>query len=96
MLIGPLQPANVRARSLQGNVAVFFPGVDVLFVFEGAEGADDAGAGFGGLDDGVDVAALSRNDGIGETIAEFGDFFLAQRFAPGFGRLSPVRACRRC
>ena len=60
-------------------------GVGVALVFEGAEGGDDAGASVGGLDDGVDVAALGGDEGIGEALAEFGDFFLAELGALGFG-----------
>jgi hypothetical protein len=56
---------------------VLFLGVGVALVFEGAEGGDDFGAGFGGFDDGVDVTTLGRDKRICEAVAEFGDFFLA-------------------
>src|SRR6202795_4461336 len=69
----------------QWNVAVFFAGIRVALVFEGTKRGDDAGSGVGGFDDGVNVAALGSDEGIGEAVAEFGDFFLAEFFAPGFG-----------
>jgi hypothetical protein len=71
---GRLPALRVR---LQGDVAVFFLGVGVALLGEGAEGGDDLGAGFGRFDDGVDVAALCGYEGIREAVAEFGDFFLA-------------------
>ncbi len=63
---------------------MFFLGVGVALVFEGAERGDDFLAGGGGLDDGVDVALVGGDERIGEAFAEFGDFFLAQGFALGF------------
>ena len=62
---------------------MFFLGVGVALGFQGAEGGDDAGAGGGGLDYGVDVAALGGYEGVGEAVAKFGDFFAAQCFAFG-------------
>ena len=56
---------------------MFLAGVGIALVFQGAESGDDASAGFGGLDDGVNVAALGRDKGIGETVAELRDLFLA-------------------
>src|SRR5205823_563527 len=44
-----------------------------------------SGPGVGGLDDGVDVASFGGDEGIGKAVAEFGDFFLAELFALGFG-----------
>src|ERR1700727_2941050 len=70
---------DVRAATesrLEGDVAVFFLGVGVALVFQGAEGRDDFGAGFGRFDYGVDVAAFGGHEGIGEAVAEFGDLFL--------------------
>ena len=64
---------------------MFFAGVGVALVFEGAQGGDELGAGLRGLDDGVDVAALGGDVGIGEALAEIVDFFAAQLFAVGFG-----------
>ena len=46
---------------------------------------DDFGAGIGRLDDGVNIAAFGGDKGIGEAVAEFGDFLLTQRF-PFAGR----------
>src|SRR6266478_5194316 len=68
----------------QRDVAVFFLGVGVALGFQGAEGGDNSGAGGGGLDYGVDVAALGGYEGVGETVAKFFDFFTAHRFALGF------------
>src|SRR5882762_802401 len=70
---------------LQRDIAVFFARIGVFLVFKGAERGEDAGARVGGLDDGVDVAALGGNEWIGEAFAEFGNFFLAEFFALGFG-----------
>ncbi len=63
---------------------MFFLGVGVALGFQGAEGGDDAGAGGGGLDYGVDVAALGSYEGVSKAVAEFSDFFAAQGFAFGF------------
>src|SRR6266849_20257 len=84
MLHNPHSTRVVNAQSFsQRDVAVFFLGVGVALGFQGAEGGDDFGAGGGGLDYGVDVAALGGYEGIGEAIAEFGDFFAAHGFAFG-------------
>ncbi len=66
---------------------MLFLRIRITLVFEGAEGGDDPGTGVGGFDDGVNVAALGGHEWIGEAIPELGDFFLAQDFALGFGRL---------
>jgi len=79
------------SRSFKRNVSVFLAWIRIAFVFEGAERSDDAGARVGGLDDRVDVAALGGNEGIGETVAKFSDFFLTELFALGFGNLSSSR-----
>src|ERR1700693_6610078 len=85
MLHNPHSTRVENAQSFsQRDVAVLFLGVGVALGFQGAEGADDAGAGSGVLDYGVDVSALSGYEGIGEAVAEFGNFFAAQRFAFGF------------
>src|ERR1700676_2741711 len=76
--------AEEEVRS-ERNVAVFFTRVGVALVFQSAQGGDDSGAGFCGLNDGVDVAALGGDKGIGEAVAELGNFFAAEGFAPGFG-----------
>src|SRR6266436_7195493 len=68
----------------QRDVSVLFFGVGVALGFQGAEGGDDSGAGGGGLDYGVDVAALGGDEGVGEAVAELVDFFAAQGFALGF------------
>src|SRR5260370_37680386 len=82
MLHNPHSTRVENAQSFsQRDVAVFFLGVGVALGFQGAEGGDDSGAGGGGLDDGVDVAALGGYKGIGEAVAEFGDFFAAHGFA---------------
>src|SRR5580692_1514139 len=62
----------------QWYVAVFFLGVGVALVFEDAERGDDEAASVGGLDDAVEVAAFGGDERVGETVAEFGDFFLAK------------------
>ena len=59
---------------------MLFAGVGVALVFQGAEGADQFGAGLRGLDYGVDVAALGGYIGVGEAFAEVSDFFL-RRFS---------------
>src|ERR1700687_879889 len=85
MLHNPHSTRVENAQSFsQRDVAVLFLGVGGALGFPGAEGADDAGAGSGGLDDRGDVAALGGYEGIGEAVAEFGDFFATQRFAFGF------------
>jgi hypothetical protein len=68
---------QVASPTLQRYVAVFLAGVGVALVFQGAEGGDDAGAGFGRLDDRVDIAAFGGDEGVGKAFAEFGNFFLA-------------------
>src|SRR6266478_85398 len=84
MLHNPHSTRVENAQSFsQRDVAVFFLGVGVALGFQGAECGDDAGAGGGGLDDGVDVAALGGYEGIGKAVTEFGDFFAANRFAFG-------------
>src|SRR2546427_651957 len=86
---GGLSAAALQKGSgdLQRDVAVFFARVGVAFVFEGAQGGDDFRAGLRRGDDGVNVAALGGDVGIGEALAELGDFFLAEFFALAFGRL---------
>ena len=59
--------------------------VGVALVFERAQRGDEFRARLGRLDDGVDVAALGGDVGIGEALAELGDFFSAQALAVGFG-----------
>src|SRR6266481_9961667 len=84
MLHNPHSTRVENAQSFsQRDVAVFFLGVGVALGFQGAEGGDDAGAGGGGLDYGVDVAALGSYEGVSKAVAEFCDFFAAQRFALG-------------
>src|SRR2546421_4222470 len=77
--------ADDPTQKLQRDIAVFFARIGVFLVFEGAERGDDAGARVGGVDDGVDVAALGGNERIGEAFAEFGNFFLAEFFALRLG-----------
>src|SRR6266436_36160 len=77
----------MSTRSAYRDVAVFFLRVGVALVFERVEGGDDAGARVGGFNDGIDVAALGRHEGIGKAFAEFGNFLLAESFALGFGSL---------
>ena len=74
------------AQRLQRDIAVFFLGVRVALGFERAQGGDEFRARLRRLDDGVDVAALGGDVGIGEALAELGDFFAAQALAIGFGR----------
>src|SRR5260370_32756117 len=64
---------------------MFLAGIRVTFVFEGAKGGDNAGAGDGWLGDGIDVAAFGGDKRIGKALAKFGDFLLAKFFALGFG-----------
>src|SRR6266478_8214118 len=88
MLHNPHSTRVENAQSFsQRDVAVFFLGVGVALGFQGAEGGDDAGAGGGGLDHGVDVATLGGYEGIGEALAKLADFFAANRFAFGFRNL---------
>src|SRR5260370_11775748 len=82
MLHNPHSTRVENAQSFsQRDVAVFFLGVGVALGFQGAEGGDDAGAGGGGRDYGVDVGTLRSYEGIGGAVAEFGGFFAAQGFA---------------
>src|ERR1700687_5416618 len=88
MLHNPHSTRVENAQSFsQRDVAVLFLGVGVALGFQGAEGADDAGAGGGGLDYRVDVAALGGYEGVGEAVAEFGDFFAAHGFTFGLRNL---------
>ena len=59
------------------DVAVFLFGVNVALVFKGAQRSDDEAASVRRLDDAVEIAAFGGNERIGETVAKFGDFFLA-------------------
>src|SRR5438445_12315041 len=76
---------SLGIAALQRDVAMFLAGIGVAFVFKGTERSDDPRAGIGGFDDCVDVATLGGDKWVGETVAEFGDFFLAQFFALRFG-----------
>src|SRR6266436_6379090 len=85
MLHNPHSTRVENAQSFsQRDVAVFFLGVGVALGFQGAEGGDEADARGGGLDYGVDVAALGSYEGVSKAVAEFSDFFAAQGFAFGF------------
>src|SRR5205823_5545294 len=51
----------------------------------------DARAGFAGLNDVIDVASLGGHKGIGETLLELGDLFLAGSVRiGGGGELAPI------
>src|SRR2546430_10296126 len=89
----PCQALQTSICSLQRNIAMLLTGIRVALVFEGAERGDDAGARVGGVDDRVNVAALGGHERVGKAFAGFGDFFLAEFFAFGFGNsvgLAPV------
>src|SRR5215813_180289 len=70
----------------QRDVAVLFPGVGIALGFKSTKSGDDAGAGLGRFDDRVNVTALGGHKGVGESVAEFGDFLLAKFFAFRFRR----------
>jgi hypothetical protein len=59
---------------LQRNIAVLLSWHGVDFVFEHAEGLDEARTGFVGLDDVVDITAFGGDERSGEPIAILGDF----------------------
>src|SRR2546422_6058399 len=74
-----------RSCRSQRDIAVLVFRVGVALGFQGAERGDELGAGLRGLDDGVNVAALGSNVGIGEAFPELSDFFLTQAFALSLG-----------
>src|SRR6266566_5078636 len=80
-----LQALRTSSCSLQRDIAVFFLGVGVAFIFERAERSNNTCAGIGRLDDRVDIAAFSGDKRIGKALAEFGDFLLAEFFSLGSG-----------
>src|SRR5256884_5392365 len=73
----------ISTPSSERDVAVFFARVGVALVIEGAKRGDHPSASVGGFDHRVDVAALGGDKRIGEAVAEFRDFLLAQFLAPG-------------
>src|ERR1039458_6252223 len=58
---------------------MFFTGHGVDLVFEHFESPDDAGAGFVGFDDVIDVAAFGGDEGVGEAVAELAGLLDAYR-----------------
>src|SRR6185312_8309598 len=69
---------------------MLFAGHRIDFIFQHAQGSDDARAGFAGLDHVIDIAALGGDERVGEALPELGDFLLAQAVFAGVGKFTAV------
>src|SRR5690348_4778976 len=59
--------------------------VCIALVFQSPKSGDDPETSFRGLDDGIDVAFLGRDEGIGKALSKFLDLVLPQAFAIRLG-----------